>query len=381
MATNISNLDIGLLVGSFGGVGVFFRGFRIYREYLRVQGTPGIPIRSIAMGLVHIHGKAVSEQPVSSPVSHTPCCFYQVHIEKWKDEGDSGTWLHYGSEVDGVRFYLEDSSGRVLVDARGAEYDLESTCVREVSSARPSIVVPRGASDAELLGYVTRVGPSAEVPGTRHFLEGERAMLATSKYIKHPTTPDELFQGMVGPQVAQMRQRFEDEGPQSDPLREELRLAQIDLYKHPFWSPEYAEGRKRVVKLQAQVKKAGPRIETPPPLAPPAPPQQTPTAEDIVASVDGTLSAGGRYQFTECCILPDHEYDITGTCGENPEAKDVNDRNLIRKAPKEPTYLISGLAQPDVNVMLQMRAQLMIVGGGMLAVFCLGLLLLRFGLF
>lgn len=164
-------------------------------------------------------------------------------------------------------------------------------------------------------------------------------------------------------------------------MREELRLAQIDLYKHPFWSPEYAEGRKRVVKLQAQVKKAGSRIETPPPIPPPPTPQQTPAPEEIVASVDGTLPAGGRYRFTECCILPDHEYDITGTCGENPEAKDVNDRNLIRKGPNEPTYLISSLAQPDVNIMLQMRAQLMIVGGGMLAVFCLGLLLLRFGLF
>ena len=42
---------------------------------------------------------------------------------------------------------------------------------------------------------------------------------------------------------------------------------------------------------------------------------------------------------------------------------------------------ISGLARPDVNLMLQMRAQLRIVGGGMLAVFSLGLLLLRRGLF
>jgi hypothetical protein len=381
MATNISNLDIGLLVGSLGGVGSFFRGFRTYREYLRVQGTPVMPIRSIAMGLVRVHGKPTSEQPVSSPISHTPCCFFQVHIEKWKDEGDNGTWLHYGAEADGARFYLEDGSGRVLVDARGAEYDLESTCVREVSSARPSVVVPRDASDAELLSYVTRVGPSAEAPGTRHFLEGERAMLATSKYLKHPTTPDELFQEMVGPQVARIRQQYEDEAPHSDPLEEELRLAQIDLYKHPFWSPEYTEGRKRVVKLQAQVKKVGRKIETPPPVPPPPPPQQTPAAEEIVASVDGALPAGGRYRFTECCILPDHEYDITGTCGENPEAKDVNDRNLIRKGPNDPTYLISGLAQPDVNIMLKMRAQLMIVGGGMLAVFCLGLLLLRFGLF
>lgn len=208
-------------------------------------------------------------------------------------------------------------------------------------------------------------------------------MVAVSKATKHPTTPDELFQGMVGPQVARIRQQFEDEGPQSDPLREELRLAQIDLYTHPFWSPEYAKGRERVVKLQEQVRKAGSRVVTPPPLPrnpPPQPSPHTPTAEEIVASVDGVPPAAGRFRCTERCILPDREYDITGTCGENP-ARDANDRNLIRKGVNEPTYLISGLAQPDVNIMLRMRAQLMIVGGGMLAVFCVGFLLLRFGPF
>jgi hypothetical protein len=93
------------------------------------------------------------------------------------------------------------------------------------------------------------------------------------------------------------------------------------------------------------------------------------------------LLAPGRYRFTERCILPDHDYDITGTCAENPEAKDVHDLNLIRKGGNEPTYLISGLARSDVNTMMQMRSQWMIFGGGILAVICLTLLLLRFGLF
>jgi hypothetical protein len=133
MATHISNLDLGLLVGVFGGVGSFFRGFRVYREYLRVQGTPAIPIRSIAVGLVRIHGNAAGESLVASPISHTPCCFYQVRIQKWRDDGEKGTWLHYGADSDGERFYLEDSSGRVLVAPRGAERDIESTAVREKS--------------------------------------------------------------------------------------------------------------------------------------------------------------------------------------------------------------------------------------------------------
>jgi len=381
MATSIGNLDIGLLIGFFGGVGSFFRGFRAYREYLLLQGTPGIPIRSIAMGLVRIHGKAASERLVTSPISHTPCCFYQVKIEKWKGEEENGRWLHYGADADGVRFYLEDSSGRVLVDPRGAENDLENTAVREAPSARSLNLAATGASDAELLGYVARVGPSAETPGSQHNLEIERALLAVSKATKHPTTPDELFQGMVGPQVAKIRQQFEDEGPQSDPLREELRLAQIDLYKHPFWSPEYAQGFKRVTKLQAQVERAGPRTEILLPLLNDPHPPNPPSVDNIVASIGGPLTAAGRYRFTERCILLDHEYDITGTCGENPEAKDGSDRNLIRKGANEPTFLISGLARPDVNAMLQIRAYFMIFGGGMLAVFCLGILLLRFGQF
>ena len=179
MATSIGNLDIGLLVGFFVGIGSFFRGFRAWRQYLLLQGTSEIPIRSIAMGLVRIHGKPTSERLVNSPVSHTPCCFYKLDIEKWKDGGESGTWLHYGSEADGVQFYLKDSSGRVLVDARGAEFDIESNVVREVASAKPSsTAAASGASDAELLDFVVRAGPSAAVPRTRHFLEGERAQLA-----------------------------------------------------------------------------------------------------------------------------------------------------------------------------------------------------------
>src|SRR5579863_2190482 len=98
MPARIGNLEFALAVGFCGGVGSFFRGFRIYREYLLLQSTPQTPIRSIAMGLVRIHGKAVGEQLVNSPVSHSPCCFYQVRIEKWQDEGDRGRWLHYGSE-------------------------------------------------------------------------------------------------------------------------------------------------------------------------------------------------------------------------------------------------------------------------------------------
>ena len=67
---------------------------------------------------------------------------------------------------------------------------------------------------------------------------------------------------------------------------------------------------------------------------------------------------------------PDHEYDITRTCGENPEGKDVRNRSLIRNRANKPTFLISG-ASPARRHSVRMRAYFVIFGGVMLAVFCL----------
>jgi hypothetical protein len=387
MAMTITNLDFVLVAASVGGAVSFFRGFRIYREYLLLQGTSEIPIRSMAMGLVRIHGKAASDHLLTSPISHTPCCVYQVHIEKWRDEDEdahrSAAWLHYGSEADGAPFYIEDSTGRALVDARGAEYDIERTAIREASGAKPSSVVVDGTSEVDLLSYVARVGPSEQTPGSHNF-EAEHGAFEIAKYARQGDTPDEIMRKLF-PQVlrgeATMVQALEAEGPWVDPLREELRLAQIDLHQHPVWSPEYANGFRRVTKLQAQVRKLPPEIRVPPsvPTSPPLP--RPAAAAELVASIGSVPTAPGRYRFTERCILPGHEYDITGTCAENPGARDANDRNLIRKGTNEPTFLISALAQPQVNIIMRVRAYFMILGGGMLAVFCLVFLFLRFGQF
>jgi hypothetical protein len=158
MAASISNLDIALVFGFFGGLGAFFQGFRTYRKSRLLQDTPGTRIRSIAMGFVRIHGKAQSDRLVNSPITHTPCCYYIVEIAKWErskesqtdsygTEEERGIWSHYGVEADGVPFYLEDTSGRVRVDPHGAEYELEATGMRDVSSATASSFASGGVSD------------------------------------------------------------------------------------------------------------------------------------------------------------------------------------------------------------------------------------------
>jgi hypothetical protein len=89
--------------------------------------TPEIPIRSVAMGLVEIHGKATGTPPIPSPVTQTPCYFYTVDVEHWVTIRTAASWSHLVTDADGPRFYVADATGKVLVDAHKAEYDLIQT--------------------------------------------------------------------------------------------------------------------------------------------------------------------------------------------------------------------------------------------------------------
>lgn len=93
-----------------------------------------VPIRSIAMGLVNIKGKAVGEERVWSPLTHTPCYFYKVLMERTKHGIHGSSWSRFGMDMGGVKFYLEDGSGKVAIDARSAEFDLAKTSERDVSA-------------------------------------------------------------------------------------------------------------------------------------------------------------------------------------------------------------------------------------------------------
>ncbi|HEV2423509.1 MAG TPA: hypothetical protein VGZ29_01635 [Terriglobia bacterium] len=115
-----------LAAGFCLGIYCFFRGFRFLRRYEMLADTPRTPIRAAAMGFVEVSGKASGPETVYSPVSHTQCYFYRVDIDRWhQGSRGGGRWAPFATDGDGVRFYLEDETGRVLVDAQDAEFDLQ----------------------------------------------------------------------------------------------------------------------------------------------------------------------------------------------------------------------------------------------------------------
>jgi hypothetical protein len=142
------------------GALIFLRGFKVYRELRILEDTPLIPVRSVSMGLSRLKGKATGEDRLASPLTNQPCYYYRVYVEQWEKVGDRAGWTGYKAKTEARRFYLDDGTGKALVDPQGAELDVEYTFHAEIGPrtkntryVNPSLGAP-GLAEAELRALV-----------------------------------------------------------------------------------------------------------------------------------------------------------------------------------------------------------------------------------
>jgi hypothetical protein len=256
------------------GGALFFWGFWTYRKYRVLADTPELPIRSVAMGLVEIHGKATGEKLFTSPVTRVPCLFFKAQFDRYvgaeshPNVNGAFNWKLDITDMQGESFNLEDQTGKIRVFPRTAELDLPCT-LRMV-----------------------------HVPGH----PDERNI---------PSTAD-------------------------SELAEYIRTTKIN------------HDRENLSKIGQ------------------------PAMENVLLGFFGGAHVG-TYRVAEFCILPDHSYDVTGTCVENPHPQDEHDRNLIVKGLAERTYVISSKSEKAVEQDLRRRAGRYVFRGGILMVASLAL--------
>lgn len=377
-----SDPTVWLVIGLGTGLVTFFRGFKVYREYRVVDDTPLIPIRSIPMGLVNIQGEATGEERLTSPVTRTACYFYKVVIEKWKQDSNKSGWEHYRTDSGGVKFYLQDTSGKVLVDPQNAEFDLQMACEREIKGdgSRGASLQMGAAPDTELLSYISQAGASRvtsfidrrlEAAGPLHDAPKEQMRQQLMGALKIPLGSPNFAAEMGAFMAPIIQQKLAEHGPLADPQQEQARQAMVEAFKHPVGSPEFAEQARRAQALLPQGSAEGQQlaawIESMQ--------QRTVHPETLFPP------ATGRFRLKEYCIVAGQQYDVVGTCTENPSPQDEHDRNLMMKGLNEPTYLISDKPRGKVEGHLRNRSLKMVLGGAAITIICLGLLLARFGLF
>ncbi len=103
----------GLLPAVLAGICLWW-GFHFLRLKRRVENTPTSKTRSLALGLVEVHGRARRKYALVSPMSQQPCVYYR--LRRFRRDRNNRWKLSSSSDSGHVPFYLEDDTGRVLVD-------------------------------------------------------------------------------------------------------------------------------------------------------------------------------------------------------------------------------------------------------------------------
>ncbi len=329
------------------GLWSFFKGFRVMREYKVLEDTPRIPIRSVPMGFVHIRGIAESSEVFSSPVSHTPCCFYKVEIDEWRSNGKSKTWKPCCIDRNGYRFHLADDTGKILIDAHAAEYDLPLAATRVVSSETPAASAPTTA-DTDLLKYVSYARMHSMTDRVGQWIDKRLDKPGAAENPQIQAKRDAfraLFAGVPAmtqggkPPIEALQKLATFSGPLSDPEKEEKR--QMFLQR---------------LQLAEAANESG----------------------LLSGLMPSPQLAEGRFRLREFVVAPGQEYLISGTCVENSMGD--QDRCLIAKGHNEPTFVISTKSDSEIHRALEKRALLMILGGAAVALACAAGLLAHFGL-
>jgi hypothetical protein len=129
---------------------VLSSGLKSWLFLRRLRITPVSTTGSSKTGIVAINGRAKSWKPLLSPISSVPCAYWRVTAE-YTEPVPSGTegWTIESKKIFSADlrtpFFIEDDTGRILIDPQGAEMDIHCK---------------------EYNGYISRHGLSDEKPAT-----------------------------------------------------------------------------------------------------------------------------------------------------------------------------------------------------------------------
>lgn len=147
------------VIGAFAGVYVFYRGFHLLQRKRLILNTPASKIRSAAMGLVEINGLAVGPYTMTAPITGVPCYYFHTTAWQWQQRGKNSQWVKVADERLHVPFFLDDNTGRMLVDPQGAEMDIHRDFHDEFGTSLFSSTMEISSN---ISGFLARHGVSTD---------------------------------------------------------------------------------------------------------------------------------------------------------------------------------------------------------------------------
>jgi hypothetical protein len=146
----INQFTILASLGVAGGLYFLFVGFHLLARKRLLLATPTARIRGAALGLVEVNGMAAGPNTMPAPITGKPCFLY--HTIAWQQrDGNKQEWEKVADETLHLPFFVDDSTGQLLVEPLGADLDLmggfreeyDSSFFSSTSFSKESAVPPR----------------------------------------------------------------------------------------------------------------------------------------------------------------------------------------------------------------------------------------------
>jgi hypothetical protein len=310
------------------------------------------------MGLVEISGMACGPQTIPAGITGDACYYYRAIAWQLKQNGKNQEWKRVADESLYVPFFVEDPTGRMLIDPAGADLDVHRNFKDEIGTAFFST---RELMPTNVARFLLRYGLSGA--------EGIRL----EEYCIKPDYP--LFVlGTLGQSSNQQRRSWTPEPhisassslPSSGLLQALSRIPGITIESSTTQIPLAAASAKATNSLPTgQARAAG----NPPAV------WSTVSLDEEKVSAAAVLLAHRR----EPSIATADPPDMPASQEISPGGFDMNPAVAIGKGAKDAPFTISSRSEREVVQSLAWKSALYIWGGPALTLGCLYFLSLAMG--
>ncbi len=378
------------VVGVFFGLYLFYKGFRLLQKRHLILDTPASKVRSASLGMVEINGLATGPYTMVAPITERACYYHRTVVWEWKRRGKNNQWVKIAAECTHVPFFLDDNTGKVMVDPRGAELDLHCDFQQEFCDG---FFTTKQEAPPNVRNFLLRYGISTrnKIKVEEFCIKPKNALFVLGTLDENPgleVTPQPIqdvegipsvggtnfsvdFGGLSLSSIgsggnSSVKSSFfslASKGPSED---ERLMQAVLDkpanqsqskevIHLSPTASPAEATEMTQQQKVAAALMKAG--ITNPAAWAAaeigPAPVAQKSDSRGVPLPAEGI------------------EQSSPGTSASVPEGFESRPRVVLMKGKNNPNFMISWRSQRDIARSLGWKCTLMIWGGPALTVLCL----------
>jgi len=367
------------LLGALAGIYLFFRGFRVLQRRRLIRDTPTSKIRSASIGLVEVSGLATGPYIMKAPITNLPCYYYRSMVWQWKQAGKNKEWVKIIDESLHLPCYLDDNTGRVLVNPQGAELDIHRDFHEEYS---PSLFSDKDFVPVNVSNFLARHGfgnDREKIKVDEYCIKPKNALFILGTLAENPGV--EVSAKPV-PTLAATGTgvTFSISGFKDDPLQSVLGAVpgmQTTMETRSFstviTTEKYEQGGgtpQEIIRLSADSSK------------PLSADQMTQQQKIAAALTKAGISSPAAWAAAGIDSAPATATVVSPNNGStaNVEDFDLKPKVALMKGMHNPAFFISWRSQRDVLASLGWKSALYIWCGPILTLLCSYLLAIHFGL-